>query len=98
MLYEIYRAMKNTQGEVGQTSNPKLDFEVRISPYMREALEIKYGNEDLLGWLRGTVTFPILRKMVHDVLAIQASSVASEAAFSAARGFYDQFEVITIIA
>ena len=49
-------------------------------------MEIKDGNEDLLGWWsRRSDAFPTLSKMVRDVLAIQASSVASEAAFSAAR-------------
>ena len=49
-------------------------------------MEIKDGNEDLLGWWsRRSDAFPTLSKMVCDVLAIQASSVPSEAAFSAAR-------------
>ena len=49
-------------------------------------MEIKDDNEDLLGWWRRrSVAFPILSKMVRDVLDIQASSVASEATFSAER-------------
>ena len=47
-----------------------------------EILEIKDDNEDLLGWWsRRSDAFPTLSKMVCDVLAIQASSVASETAF-----------------
>ena len=46
-------------------------------------MEIKDGNEDLFGWWsRRSDAFPTLSKMVRDVLAIQASSIASEAAFS----------------
>ena len=49
-------------------------------------MEIKDGNEDLFGWWsRRSDAFPTLSKMVRDVLDIQASSVASEAAFSAAK-------------
>uniref|UniRef100_A0A3Q7FH52 HAT C-terminal dimerisation domain-containing protein n=1 Tax=Solanum lycopersicum TaxID=4081 RepID=A0A3Q7FH52_SOLLC len=61
---------------------------------MREVLEIKDSNEDLLGWWsRRSDAFPTLSKMVRDVLAIQASSVASEAAFSAARTKYNPKKV-----
>ncbi|KAL3380367.1 hypothetical protein AABB24_000815 [Solanum stoloniferum] len=44
------------------------------------------GIPQLLNWWRARETqFPKLSKMVKDVLAIQGSSVASEAAFSAIR-------------
>ena len=48
-------------------------------------MDIKDGNEDLLGWWsKQSNALPTLSKMVRDVLAIKASSVASEADFSAA--------------
>ena len=48
-------------------------------------MDIKDGNEDLLGWWsKQSNALPTLSKMVRDVLAIQVSLVASEA-FSAAR-------------
>ena len=53
------------------------DFEEYLNQSL-EVLDIKDGNEDLLGWWsRRNVAFPTLSKMVRDVLAIQASSVAS---------------------
>ena len=61
------------------------DFEEYLNQSL-ENLEIKDGNEDLLGWWsRRSDAFPTLSKMVRDILTIKASSVASEAAFSAAR-------------
>ena len=60
------------------------DFEEYLNQSL-ETLKIKDGNEDLLGWwTRRSDAFPTLSKMVRDVLAIQVSSVASEAVFSAA--------------
>ena len=44
------------------------------------------GNVEILAWWRiQSITFPILSKMVRDILDIQASSVALEAVFSATR-------------
>ena len=49
-------------------------------------MEIKDGNEDLFGWWsRRSDAFPTLCKIVRDILVIQASSIPSETAFSAAR-------------
>ena len=73
------------RGILGLSSINRDDFEEYLNQFL-EVLEIKDGNEDLLGWWsRRSDKFPTLSKMVWDVLAIQASSVASEAAFSAAR-------------
>uniref|UniRef100_A0A3Q7FKP3 HAT C-terminal dimerisation domain-containing protein n=1 Tax=Solanum lycopersicum TaxID=4081 RepID=A0A3Q7FKP3_SOLLC len=71
------------RGFLGLSSTNRDDFEEYLNQSL-ENLEIKDGNEDLLGWWsRRSDAFPTLSKMVHDILAIQASSVASEAAFSA---------------
>ena len=70
---------------LGLNSTNRDDFEEYLNQSL-ETVEDEDGNEDLLAWWRRrSVAFPILSKMVRDVLAIQASSVASEAAFSAAR-------------
>ncbi|KAK6789455.1 hypothetical protein RDI58_013255 [Solanum bulbocastanum] len=51
-----------------------------------EIVKDEDGNEDLLAWWRRrSVAFPFLSKMVRGVLVIQASSAASESAFSATR-------------
>uniref|UniRef100_A0A3Q7J7J1 HAT C-terminal dimerisation domain-containing protein n=1 Tax=Solanum lycopersicum TaxID=4081 RepID=A0A3Q7J7J1_SOLLC len=73
------------RGFLGLNSTNRDDFEEYLNQSL-EVLEIKDGNEDLLGWWsRRSDALPTLSKMVRDVLAIQASSVASEDAFSAAR-------------
>ena len=73
------------RGFLGPNSINCDDFEEYLNQSL-EILKIKDGNEDLLGWWsRRSDKFPTLSKMVRDVIAIQASSVALEAAFSAAR-------------
>ena len=70
------------RGILGLNSINRDNFEEYLNQSL-EVLEIKDGNEDLLGWWsRRSDAFPTLSKMVRDVLAIQASSIASEAAFS----------------
>uniref|UniRef100_A0A3Q7FL94 HAT C-terminal dimerisation domain-containing protein n=1 Tax=Solanum lycopersicum TaxID=4081 RepID=A0A3Q7FL94_SOLLC len=70
------------RGFLGLNSINCDDFEEYLNQSL-ENLEIKDDNEDLLGWWsRRSDAFPTLSKMVCDVLAIQASSVASEAAFN----------------
>mgnify|MGYP006334180881 CR=1 FL=1 len=67
---------------LGLNSTNRDDFEEYLNQSL-ETVEDGDGNEELLAWWRSwSVAFPILSKMVRDVLAIQASS---EAAFSAAR-------------
>uniref|UniRef100_A0A3Q7GDD9 HAT C-terminal dimerisation domain-containing protein n=1 Tax=Solanum lycopersicum TaxID=4081 RepID=A0A3Q7GDD9_SOLLC len=73
------------RGFLGLNSTKRDDFEEYLNQFL-EVLEIKDGNKDLLRWWsRRNDAFPTLSKMVRDVLSIQASSVASEAAFSAAK-------------
>uniref|UniRef100_A0A3Q7HDT5 HAT C-terminal dimerisation domain-containing protein n=1 Tax=Solanum lycopersicum TaxID=4081 RepID=A0A3Q7HDT5_SOLLC len=70
------------RGFLGINSINRDDFEEYLNQFL-EVLEIKDGNEDLLGWWsRRNDAFSTLSKMVRDVLAIQASSVASEAALN----------------
>ena len=72
------------RGFLSLNSTNRDDFEEYLNQSL-ENMEIKDGNEDLLGWwCRRSDAFPTLSKMVRDVLAIQVSSVASEAVFSAA--------------
>uniref|UniRef100_A0A3Q7IY35 HAT C-terminal dimerisation domain-containing protein n=1 Tax=Solanum lycopersicum TaxID=4081 RepID=A0A3Q7IY35_SOLLC len=71
------------RGFLGLNSTNRDNFEEYLNQSL-EVLEIKDGNEDLLGWWsRRSDEFQPLNKMIRDVLAIQASSVASEAAFNA---------------
>lgn len=60
-----------------------------LDSYLNQGLESikdEEGNEQLLAWWRERgKAFPTLSIMARNILAIQASSVASESAFSAAR-------------
>ena len=72
------------RGFLGLTSTNHDDFEEHLNQSL-EVVEDKYENEDLIPWWRRrSVAFPILSKMVRDVLTIRASSVALQDSFSAA--------------
>ena len=100
-LYDLYNANINLSSEhEPQSSRSRFD-EDNIDAYFYDYLELSHDNrndfdayinqiteptEDVLKWWRErTKGFPKLVPMVRDILAIQASSVASEGVFSAAR-------------
>ncbi|OMO50231.1 hypothetical protein CCACVL1_30563 [Corchorus capsularis] len=54
-----------------------------LDVYLKEDLEKKAGDFDVLGWWKmNSPRFPILSCMARDVLAVHVSTVASESAFS----------------
>ncbi|OMP00267.1 hypothetical protein CCACVL1_03412 [Corchorus capsularis] len=54
-----------------------------LDVYLKEDLEKKAGDFDVLGWWKmNSPRFPILSCMVRDVLVVPVSTVASESAFS----------------
>ena len=100
-LYDLYNANINLSSEnEPQNSRSRFD-ENNIDDYLQDYLELSHDNrndfdayinqmtehtEDLLKWWRErTKEFPKLVPMVRDILAMQASSVASKGVFSAAR-------------
>ncbi|KAL3370645.1 hypothetical protein AABB24_007614 [Solanum stoloniferum] len=71
--------------KLGLDSSNKCEF-VKYLEQGSDNITNDEGIPQLLNWWRARGTqFPKLSRMVKDVLAIQGSSVASEAAFSAAR-------------
>jgi hypothetical protein len=54
-----------------------------LEKYMADPLLKHSGSFDILSWWRGkTKEYPILTQIARDVLAVQASTVASESTFS----------------
>ena len=73
--------------ELGLDSSNNNDFDQYINQ-ARENIRDENGDPQLLTWWKNrTEQFPYLSRVVRDVLAMQASSVASEQAFSAGRFF-----------
>ncbi|XP_059311207.1 zinc finger BED domain-containing protein DAYSLEEPER-like [Lycium ferocissimum] len=70
---------------IANTQNES-DLESYLDQSLESIIVDDDDNEDILGWWRECgKAFPLLSKMARDMLTIQSSSVASEAAFSAAR-------------
>jgi len=65
-----------------ENSTPELDTETELEHYLE--LPIDDEAEPLLWWQAHESEFPILSSMARDYLTIQATSVASEHAFSIA--------------
>ena len=54
--------------------------------YLKHHFEIEQGSYNILGWWKEkSIKFPILSKLIKDILAVTASTVALESAFSAGR-------------
>ena len=54
-----------------------------MQKYLNEGLEEDEMGEDVLGWWKvHGPRYPVIARMAHDVLAVPASTVASESAFS----------------
>uniref|UniRef100_A0A3Q7H7X5 HAT C-terminal dimerisation domain-containing protein n=1 Tax=Solanum lycopersicum TaxID=4081 RepID=A0A3Q7H7X5_SOLLC len=100
-LYDLHNASINLSSENESESSRVRFDENNIDIYLEDYLELSHDNrndfdayinqiteptEDILKWWRDrTKGFPKLVPMVRDILEMQASSVASEGVFSAAR-------------
>ena len=79
-IYDKYCSLDNVDNP--QTSMPQVGVHGR----MKHKFALDSSNKcEFVKYLEHGTQFPKLSKMVEDMLAIQGSSVASEAAFSAAR-------------
>ena len=100
-MYDLCNANINLSSENEPESSRVTFDENNIDNYLEDYLELSHDNrndfdayinqmtehtEDVLKWWRErTKGFPKLVPMVRDILAMQASSVASEGVFSVAR-------------
>ncbi|KAL2252550.1 UNVERIFIED_CONTAM: Zinc finger BED domain-containing protein RICESLEEPER 1 [Sesamum indicum] len=73
---------------IGGKDHVKLELEKYLSEDVEEYME----KFDILKWWKvNTQRFPILSKMARDILAVPASTIASEAAFSTGGRVLDAF-------
>ena len=70
---------QNAEDEI---STPDPEMETELSRYLEEPTDEE--TEPLIWWHAHSNEFPVLSKMARDYLIIQATSVASEQAFSIA--------------
>jgi hAT family protein len=65
-----------------------------LDRYLEDACEPHESNFEILTWWKDQAKrYPILQKMVKDVLAIPISTVASESAFSTSGRILDDFRI-----
>lgn len=79
-------SFKRFRSEIKDENRTELD------KYLSEGIEDATADFDILGWWKLSASrYPILSKMARDVLAIPASTVASESAFSAGGRVLDPY-------
>ncbi|KAJ0237265.1 HAT protein [Hirschfeldia incana] len=92
-----YERMDNLYEELVQETGTQ-DSSNELEVYLREKVEVSKGGTglgadfDVLSWWRrNSVKFPILSQIAADILAVQASYVASESAFSTSGRVLDPY-------
>jgi len=79
---QYFTSLRQNMGLTNENSTPELETETELDRYLE--LPIDDEAEPLLWWQAHTCEFPVLSSMARDYLTIQATSVASEHAFSIA--------------
>jgi hypothetical protein len=74
------------------TSSTSLPSELELEMYLAKTRIPRSKSFDILAWWKSNSSeYPTLSRMAQDVLAIQASTVASESAFSTGRKLISEF-------
>jgi hAT family protein/uncharacterized protein DUF4413 len=76
---------------LGSSSSSSTASYLEVDNYLKHHFEIDLSNYNILEWWREkSVKYPILSRIAKDILAIPASTVASESAFSAGKRVLDE--------
>jgi hypothetical protein len=79
---QYFANLRQNMELANENSTPELETETELDRYLE--LPIDDEAEPLLWWQAHACEFPVLSSMARDYLTIQATSVASEHAFSVA--------------
>ena len=79
---QYFTRLRQNIAPINEISTPVLEIETELNHYLE--LPIDEETEPLLWWQAHSNEFPVLSNMARDYLTIQATSVASEQAFSIA--------------
>lgn len=82
--------LRKGKSRVPSTSSPSQDEGSGIDDYLSFQFETNENFHIIKWWHSHSVQFPILARIAKDVLAIPASTVASESAFSAGKRVLDE--------